>query len=38
MQKGYTLAELLISIVGLAILALIGLGIYAAIHFIMKFW
>ena len=37
-QTGYTIAELIISIFALIVLALLGWGIYAAIHFILKFW
>lgn len=37
-QQGYTLAELLFVIWGVVILCLIGAGIYAAVHFISKFW
>ncbi len=37
-QHGYTLVELITVIFAFAVLALVGWGIYAAIHFILKFW
>lgn len=37
-QQGYTLVELIISVGMIAVVALIGLAIYAVIHFVGKFW
>ena len=37
-QLGYTLTELITVVVALGVLTLVGFGIYAAIHFITKFW
>ena len=37
-QTGYTIVELFTAIFGLAVLAVVGWLIYAAIHFILKFW
>lgn len=37
-QNGYTLTELATCIFILGVFILIGFGIYAAIHFIIKFW
>lgn len=37
-QKGYTLVELITGIFALAVMVGIGFGIYAAVHFILKFW
>jgi type II secretory pathway pseudopilin PulG len=37
-QRGYTLVELVITICGLFSLALVGLLVYVALHFIMKLW
>ena len=38
MEKGYTLVELIICVGMLGVMVLIGFGIYAIIHFLMKFW
>ena len=37
-HTGYTLIELIITIISLVALVLVCLGIYAAYHFIMKVW
>lgn len=37
-QKGYTLAELMAVVAIIAWLTVGGLIVYAAIHFVMKFW
>ena len=37
-QNGYTIVELITCVFMLGVLALVGWGIYAAIHFILKFW
>lgn len=37
-QSGFTLTEVMISIVGLASVAMVVGGVYVAIHFIAKFW
>jgi prepilin-type N-terminal cleavage/methylation domain-containing protein len=37
-QQGFTLSELISCVFLLGFLALVGFGIYAAIHFILKFW
>lgn len=37
-QNGYTLVEIILVPVYLAIIGLISFGLYAAIHFILKFW
>jgi Tfp pilus assembly protein PilE len=36
--KGYTIVELMVVIFALGCVVLIGLGVYAAAHFIAKFW
>lgn len=37
-QKGFTLTELITCFIGLAGLGLIVFALYAAIHFLLKFW
>ena len=37
-QSGYTIIELILVPVYLAIFGLICFGLYAAVHFILKFW
>ena len=37
-MKGYTLVELVTCIVGFVMLGLMGFGLYAAVHFILKLW
>lgn len=37
-QHGYTLVEVIQLVMFLAGLALVGLGLYATVHFVMKYW
>ena len=37
-QKGYTLVEILVCIIGLGSLVLFWAGVYVLGHFIAKFW
>lgn len=37
-QHGYTITELLVILWFLFVLAMVGGGIYVAVHFITKFW
>lgn len=37
-QLGFTLAELLICIAGVGVLAIIGVTLYVVGHFIAKYW
>lgn len=37
-QRGFTVVELLTAVSAIASLALIGLVVWAAFHFISKFW
>ena len=37
-QKGFTLWELVFTMGALAALAFVGFLVYAAFHFLMKFW
>lgn len=37
-QQGFTLSELVSIMLFICILVLMGLGIWAVIHFILKFW
>lgn len=37
-QKGFTLLELLICIFGICVIIGAGFAIYAAVHFVLKFW
>lgn len=37
-NKGYTIVEVFIAIAIISILILMGFGIWAAVHFISKYW
>jgi len=37
-QAGFTLAELLIAIVGIGAITLLFVALYVVAHFLMKFW
>ena len=37
-QRGWTVVDFLVALSSLAVIALIGLIVWAAIHFIAKFW